>query len=100
MSYGALKNFRSTLYRLDKRLWPCKSIDQCARFCMEYRVNNMELEEIKTYIKLKLPNRDVEELLHTSFSAFGNRSAYEWIEECEDEYVFNDIMGMFRRMLG
>lgn len=38
MSYGALKNFRSTLYRLDKRLWPCKSIDQCARFCMMWSI--------------------------------------------------------------
>jgi hypothetical protein len=60
----------------------------------------VEIEEIKSYIKSKLPNRNVEELLHTSFSALGNKSAYECIEECKDEYVLNDIMGFFRRMLG
>jgi len=60
----------------------------------------VKIEEIKEYIKLKLPNRDVEELLHTPFSALGNKSAYEHIEECKDEYALNDIMGLFRRMLG
>lgn len=60
----------------------------------------MTIEEIKEYIKLKLPNRDVEELLHFPFSAFGNKSAYEHIEECKDEYALNDVMGVFRRMLG
>jgi len=37
-SYDALKNFRQTLYRLDQRLWPCKSIHQCINYCDKWRV--------------------------------------------------------------
>ena len=96
-NHRALRRFKDTLQRLDKRLWAPKSIKQCVEYCNRWGVE-VDLGDIKSYIKYKLPNRDVEEMLHIPFSGLGNKSAYECIEEYD--YKLNDIMGFFRRMLG
>ncbi|CAB4125470.1 hypothetical protein UFOVP53_146 [uncultured Caudovirales phage] len=98
-NHRVLRRFKDTLQRFDKRLWAPKSIKQCVEYCNKWSIK-ADLGDIKGYIKYKLPNRDVEEMMHTPFSALGNKSAYEYIEEGKDEYVLNDIMGLFRRMLG
>lgn len=36
VDFNSLQDFRQTLYKIDKRLWPCKSLIQCLNFTSEW----------------------------------------------------------------